>query len=132
MTVFDDADLPFCSGSDDHATGIYIACRQSNVVQCMKAIRILKDKKVLPDGTIVERVVWQLPEPDVERRHGYKYRLYCGRAGNCLVRYDNERGKGDHRHYGEREENYRFVSLERLLDDFEADVQRLLEVPHGE
>jgi len=42
------------------------------------------------------------------------------------VRYDNELGKGDHRHYGEREETYAFTSLEALLEDFQADVIRLM------
>jgi hypothetical protein len=39
------------------------------------------------------------------------------------VRYDNERGKGDHRHIGEREEGYAFVTLEQLLADFRRDVE---------
>ena len=39
------------------------------------------------------------------------------------MRYDNERGKGDHRHIGEKEFAYVFVSVEQLLDDFENDVQ---------
>lgn len=46
----------------------------------------------------------KLPEADAERPHGLKYLLYYGTGDECLVRYDNERGKGDHRHYGEREE----------------------------
>ncbi len=58
-------------------------------------------------------------------------RFYAGRDGYCLVRYDNERGKGDHRHYGEREEPYSFRSLEQLIEDFIADVERL-EVDHGQ
>jgi len=34
-------------------------------------------------------------------------RLFCGDAGGCcLVRYDNEQGKGDHVHYGDREQPY--------------------------
>jgi len=41
----------------------------------------------------------------------------------CRVRYDNERGKGDHRHLGEREEDYNFTTLEQLLADFERDVK---------
>ena len=52
---------------------------------------------------------------------------YCGRAGRCLVRYDNEAGKGDHRHVGEREEPYRFKSLAGLLGDFAAEVAQLLD-----
>ena len=42
-----------------------------------------------------------------------------------MVRYDNERGKGDHRHYGEREEVYSFVSGVQLVADFLHDVARL-------
>lgn len=91
-----------------------------------KAIAILNEKKILGD-TVIEMVVWQLPRATADRPHGYKYRLYCGRAGRCLVRYDNEAGKGDHVHEGNIERPYRFVSLERLIEDFEADVARLIE-----
>ena len=77
------------------------------------------------DGVTVEMVVWALPAPAPGRPHGLKYRLYCGRPGVCLVRYDNETGKGDHRHYGTREEPYRFLSVERLLADFREDCARL-------
>jgi len=38
------------------------------------------------------------------------------------VRYDNERGKGDHRHIGEKEEDYVFATIDQLLDDFERDI----------
>ena len=40
-------------------------------------------------------VLWQLPKPTKDRPHGLKYRLYYGLAdGTCVVRYDNETGKG--------------------------------------
>ncbi len=45
-----------------------------------------------------------------------------GYPGKRLVGYDNERGKGDHRHIEAREEPYQFVSVDRLLDDFWTDV----------
>lgn len=54
-----------------------------------------------------------------------KYSLFCGDATHCLVRYDNEAGKGDHRHYGELEKPYMFTTLAALLEDFQADVCRL-------
>jgi hypothetical protein len=57
--------------------------------------------------------------------HSFKYSLYFGRAGERLIGYDNERGKGDHRHYGDREEIYDFVSVEKLMADFGADIARL-------
>src|SRR5258707_9397334 len=64
--------------------------------------------RTVRNGVTVEMVIWALPRPSAERPHGLKYRLYCGRGDRCLVRYDNETGKGDHRHYGDREESYRF------------------------
>lgn len=93
----------------------------------MVARPVLRDRAVFHDGLIVERVVWTLPEPSPEYPHGLKYRLYCGRHGQCLVRYDNERGKGDHVHRGKLEEPCRFLSLARLLEDFAADVAEFLE-----
>ena len=38
------------------------------------------------------------------------------------MRYDNERGKGDHRHVGEKEGGYDFTTIDQLLDDFERDI----------
>jgi len=56
-----------------------------------------------------------LPSADQERPHGLKYRLYYGLAdGTCQVRYDNERGKGDHRHYGKQEESILSPMLKHL------------------
>lgn len=90
-----------------------------------KAQLFSRFKKVYADGTILEGVIWQLPMPTRDRLHGLKYRLYFGWPdGTCLVRYDNEAGKGDHRHYGEHEEDYRFISREQLIADFRADVER--------
>jgi Family of unknown function (DUF6516) len=54
-----------------------------------------------------------------------KYRLFYGRPGERFVGYDNERGKGDHRHIEGRELRYRFVSVERLIADFLADVEQV-------
>ena len=53
----------------------------------------------------------------------FKYRLYYGTAMECRVRYDNERGKGDHRYVSGRELGYEFTTVDRLLEDFERDVE---------
>ena len=90
----------------------------------MKALLLLHDKFVYADGAIREMVLWKLPAPDDERPHGLKYSLYYGKGGARLVGYDNERGKGDHRHYRDREERYRFESVEKLVRDFRDDVER--------
>jgi uncharacterized protein YwbE len=90
----------------------------------MKATLVLRRRDVLPDGTVIDMTIWQLPTPTRERPHGIKYRLQAHRRGRTLVRYDNEAGKGDHKHFGRREEPYGFVSMERLIEDFIADVEK--------
>ncbi len=90
----------------------------------MKAQPIDQRKLVLDDGSIIQISIWALPEPVPPCTHRYKYRLYFGRDGRCFVRYDNERGKGDHKHIGDIETVYTFSTLETLLRDFYEDIQR--------
>ena len=85
---------------------------------------IENQKFTLDDGAIVQIRVWRLPGSTAERPHGLKYSLYFGRAGRRIVGYDNESGKGDHRHYGLGEERYAFTSYEQLISDFWRDVRK--------
>ncbi|MBI1865755.1 MAG: hypothetical protein HYR98_08550 [Nitrospirae bacterium] len=89
----------------------------------MRAVLLLRDKKTQANGSVVEMVVWKLPSPTPDRPHGLKYRFFCGREDQCLVLYDNETGKGDHRHFKGIEEPYRFTSVDRLIGDFLRDVE---------
>lgn len=90
------------------------------------AIKIFQRRIEYPHDCLLEGVVWLLPETPVPgSQHLYKYRLYYGCEGRRDVGYDNERGKGDHRHYGMREEPYTFSTPAKLLEDFFADVQTL-------
>ena len=93
-------------------------------MQYMDAVPVARAKEVRDDGSIIEIVIWQLPEPLPPSMHTYKYRLYFGATGVSRVRYDNERGKGDHRHIGDNEFDYVFTSVEQLLVDFRLDVER--------
>lgn len=90
----------------------------------MSAVPLVKLKRILADGCIIEIRIWRLPAVSAERPHGLKYSLFYGRPGERIVAYDNEAGKGDHRHLRKHEEAYRFVSMERLIADFEQDVAR--------
>ena len=90
----------------------------------MKARQLFRFKD-RQGSVVVEMVIWALPAATEERPHALKYRLFCGRPDACVVRYDNESGKGDHKHYGDCEEPYYFESVERLLDDFRHDCTRL-------
>ena len=71
-------------------------------------------------------VLWQLPRRTAEKPYAVKYRLYYGLPdGTCIVRYDNEAGKGDHRHLGGKEEAYPFKDVEALVADFLEDIERV-------
>ena len=94
-------------------------------MQYMGTKSVIRTKETWPDGTIIEMVVWQLSKPVPGSAHFFKYRLYCGREGECVVRFDNESGKGDHRHLGQSEAPYAFESVTKLIEDFMADVRRL-------
>lgn len=89
----------------------------------MRATAVARVKEVRDDGSIIEIVIWLLPEQLPPCTHRYKYRLYFGAAGTCRVRYDNERGKGDHRHRGQNEQEYVFTTIENLIEDFRKDVE---------
>lgn len=91
-------------------------------MQYMKARLLVRTKEVRDDGSIVEIVIWSVPQPVPPCSHAFKYSLFFGRPGVRLVGYDNELGKGDHRHFDGGESAYRFASLEQLLDDFARDV----------
>jgi hypothetical protein len=74
------------------------------------------------DGAIVEMVIWRVPTPVPPTRHGLKYSLFYGGPGVREVGYDNERGKGDHRHFKGVETPYAFSTVEQLMSDFWSDV----------
>jgi Family of unknown function (DUF6516) len=90
----------------------------------VKATIEYHDKVLLPDGGIVKMTIWRLPAASAERPHGLKYSLYYGKGGQRIEGYNNEAGKGDHRHLGLREEQYTFTTVEALIADFLADVER--------
>jgi hypothetical protein len=76
-------------------------------------------------GGIVEMVVWRVPSAVPPSAHAFKYRLVFIRNGQRVVGYDNERGKGDHKHLAGQERPYRFVDVDTLIRDFLRDVENL-------
>ncbi|HBK08133.1 MAG TPA: hypothetical protein DDZ81_20145 [Acetobacteraceae bacterium] len=90
-----------------------------------KAVLLLHRQRYYDDGAISEIKLWRLPAPVPGSAHLFKYSLFYGYPGRRAVAYDNERGKGDHRHLDDEEMVYVFTSLDRLLMDFQADVDIL-------
>ena len=90
-----------------------------------KAVLLLHRQRYYDDGAISELKLWLVPDPVPGSAHRFKYSLFYGYPGRRAVAYDNERGKGDHRHRDQAETPYVFESLDKLLADFQADVEDL-------
>ena len=87
----------------------------------MKATPIQRLKQAYAGG-MVEINIWRVSDPVLPCAHGYKYRLVYVVGGARVLGYDNERGKGDHRHAGDAELPYVFIDVTTLLADFWRDV----------
>jgi len=88
----------------------------------MKARLMIKVRRPVAENAFAEIVVWMLPRPLPGSAHEFKFRLVYVVDGDCVLRYDNETGKGDHKHIGGIETFYSFTTPEKLLADFWRDV----------
>lgn len=86
----------------------------------MKATLIQSEKLRFEDGAVRQVSIWMVPEPVPPSAHRFKYSLVYVVEGVRVIGYDNERGKGDHRHLHGIETPYDFQGIERLLADFRA------------
>lgn len=96
----------------------------------VKAQLVIHDKETDELGNTVEIKLWQVPVSE-HTPHGYKYSLVYIVRNRRVIGYDNERGKGDHRHLEGKEEPYLFSGLKKLVSDFRDDVDRYKERRHA-
>ena len=89
----------------------------------VKAELLLRERQGLTETAFVEVVIWRVPRPARASGHDFKYSLALVAEGVCILRYDNEAGKGDHKHIDGREMAYRFIDLITLQADFWNDVE---------
>lgn len=104
----------------EYLTTIQCIAKLSN----MKAELLLKERLIQTDNSFVELVVWRVPSPLAGSAHAFKYRLAYVVSGVCVLRYDNEFGKGDHKHIEGEEYDYTFTTPQQLLADFWQDVDQ--------
>lgn len=90
----------------------------------MKADLITRFRNVFADGSMVDLTIWKVPEPVPPSGHSFKYRAVYVVGGVRAVGFDNERGKGDHKHVDDKETQYAFSSVDQLLNDFFAEVEK--------
>lgn len=84
----------------------------------------MHERLILSEDRFVEIVIWQLPMPLPGSSHAFKYRLAFVVDEVCVLRFDNEAGKGNHKHVGGKEAPYSFTSLTQLVADFWSEVDR--------
>jgi len=88
----------------------------------MPAKLLLRERHQLADDAFAELRIWNVPSPVRGSLHRYKYSLSYVVAGECVLRFDNEAGKGDHRHSHGSERPYHFTTAAQLIDDFWAEI----------
>ena len=88
----------------------------------MNAKLMLNERHIVSEDTFAEMMVWSLTSPLSGSHHYFKYRLALVFNGRCVLRYDNESGKGEHKHIGDEEFTYIFITPNALIDDFWNDV----------
>ena len=90
----------------------------------MKAVELVRTRVTFSETAFAELVLWQVPKPVAGSTHDIKYRLAYVVGGVCVVRYDNEVGKGDHRHFDGKESAYTFETPDKLVAAFQRDIAR--------
>ena len=90
----------------------------------MKAVELIRTRIAYSESAFAELVLWRLPKAIAGSSHRYKYRLAFVVHGACVLRYDNEAGKGDHRHFMGKERAYTFTTPDQLIADFQHDIAR--------
>ncbi|MCF8178631.1 MAG: DUF6516 family protein [Sulfuritalea sp.] len=90
----------------------------------MKAVLLVSTRIVYTESAFAELVLWRLPNPVKGSAHEFKYRLAYVVRGDCVLRYDNEMRKGDHRHIDKKESSYVFTTPDQLIADFQKDIAR--------
>ena len=94
------------------------------IISNMKAVELICTRIAYSESAFAELVLWRLPKPVEGSPHRFKYRLAYVVRGKCVLRYDNELGEGDHRHFGRKESTYAFTTPDQLIADFQIDVAR--------
>ena len=92
-------------------------------MQYMPAVLLAHAKELRDDGSIIEIVIWELPNRCRRVLTGTRTACSTAQPDPAGSGTTTNTSKGDHRHIAEREEDYVFTTLEQLLEDFRFDVE---------
>ena len=90
----------------------------------MDASLLLRTRIIFAENALAEILLWRVTKPLQGSLHAFRYQLAYVVGQKCVLRYDNEAGKGDHRHRNNAERAYRFTTPEKLIADFQTDIER--------
>lgn len=91
----------------------------------MPAVELMNRRIQIADNAFASIRILEVEPPISGSQHQYKYSLAYIVDGECVMRYDNERGKGDHKHIHHREYPVIFTTIENLIVSFQADITLL-------
>jgi uncharacterized protein DUF6516 len=87
----------------------------------MKATLLFHSKTDDACGNITEIRIWRVTVTE-HTPYGFKYSLVYIERDVRIIGYDNERGKGGHRHFDGEETPYYFIDVDTLIEDFSRDI----------
>jgi len=94
------------------------------ILSNVKAVELFRRRIVYSENAFAELILWRVQNPIAGSQHSFKYRLAYVVNEVCVLRFDNETGKGDHRHVGNKESPYVFTTPEKLIADFQREIAR--------
>ena len=95
------------------------------IIYNMKIYTHLDDRIKYSENSFAAIYVIEV-DPSVRgSEHKFKYSLALVVDGVCVLRFDNEAGKGDHYHLEGKEYLYEFNGIQTLLADFWSNVAKL-------
>ena len=87
--------------------------------------KLIHNKYIISKREIVE-VKILVVKKSKEFPEGLKYSFVYIKDGKRELGYDNERGKGHHKHYKGKEEKIEFKNIYTLQEKFEKEVEKII------
>lgn len=91
----------------------------------MSAVELMNRRIQIADNAFATIRILQIDPALIGSEHLYKYSLAYIVDGVCVMRYDNERDKDDHKHIGDREYPVTFTDIQHLIASFQEDINHL-------
>lgn len=91
----------------------------------MPAVELMNRRIQIADNAFASIRILGVEPAILGSQHQYKYSLAYIVDGVCVMRYDNERGKGDHKHIGDQEYPVTFTTIDNLIASFKTDIDLL-------